>query len=234
MTSMNEPLVLLPGMMCDARLFLPQIAMFSPNRPIAVMPLHGKKAMAGLARQVLDAAPPRFSLAGLSMGGIVAMEVVRQAPERVTRLALLDTNPLADLEERSAIRESQVKRALAGELRSVMRDEMKPNYLARGSDRERILGLCMDMAEALGPKVFEEQSIALQHRPDQCEMLKSVTVPTLLLCGKDDRLCTVSHHELMCDLIPGAHLSVIPGAGHLPTLEQPILTNRILEKWLKL
>jgi pimeloyl-ACP methyl ester carboxylesterase len=201
MTSMNEPLVLLPGMMCDARLFLPQIAMFSPNRPIAVMPLHGKKAMAGLARQVLDAAPPRFSLAGLSMGGIVAMEVVRQAPERVTRLALLDTNPLAD---------------------------------PQGSDRERILGLCMDMAEALGPKVFEEQSIALQHRPDQCEMLKSVTVPTLLLCGEDDRLCTVSHHELMCDLIPGAHLSVIPGAGHLPTLEQPMLTNRILEKWLKL
>ncbi len=90
---MNEPLVLLPGMMCDARLFLPQISLFSRNRSVAVMPLHGEKTVAGLARQVLDASPPYFAVAGLSMGGIVCMEVVRQAPERVTRLALLDTNP---------------------------------------------------------------------------------------------------------------------------------------------
>ena len=233
MTLINEPLVLLPGMMCDARLFLPQISLFSQNRSVVVTPLHGQKTVTGLARQVLDVSPPRFALAGLSMGGIVAMDVVRQAPERVTRLALLDTNPLADLEERAAVRESQVKRVLAGELRSVMRDEMKPNYLAQGPEQKHILNLCMDMADALGPKVFEEQSIALQHRQDQCETLRSLTIPTLVLCGEEDQLCPVAHHELMHELIPDSHLSVIPRAGHLPTLEQPKLTNRILEKWLK-
>lgn len=234
MTSMHEPLVLLPGMMCDARLFLPQIATFSPSRSITVMPLHGHETMKALAHQILAEAPPHFALAGLSMGGIVAMEVVRQAPARVRRLALLDTNPMADAPDKAVIREAQVNRVNNGELRSVMRDEMKPNYLAPGPEQQRILNLCMEMAEALGPKVFEQQSVALQNRPDQSKTLKSVTVPTLLLCGESDQLCPVSHHEMMRDLIPESRLCVIPDAAHLPTLEQPKLTNKILDEWLKL
>ena len=95
----DEPLVLLPGMMCDARLFSPQISAFSKYISIITMPLQGQSTMADLARTVLDSAPPYFALAGLSMGGIVAMEIMRQSPHRVTRLALLDTNPLADSED---------------------------------------------------------------------------------------------------------------------------------------
>ena len=231
---MNEPLVFLPGMMCDARLFLPQIAAFSKQRSIIIMPLHGHDTITGLAGHVLDIAPPQFSLAGLSMGGIVAMEIMRLMPERVVRLALLDTNPMADPKDRAAIRQTQIKQVQAGKLRSVMRDEMKPNYLAKGSERGRILELCMDMAEALGQTVFTEQSIALQYRIDQCETLRTINVPTFLICGEDDRLCPISRHELMHDLIPGSSLCVIPGAGHLPTLEQPKMTNRILEKWLRM
>lgn len=231
---MLEPLVLLPGMMCDGRLFEAQIAAFSHERAVMVAPLTGADTMAALASAVLANAPPRFALAGLSMGGIVAMEVIRQAPERISRLALLDTNALADPPEMAATRKAQVEKVLSGGLRSVMRNDLKPNYLTDGPYRETILNLCMDMAEKLGPKIFVDQSAAVQHRPDQCDTLKSVGVPSLLLCGEDDRLCPASRQEFMHALIPGSKLAVIPGAGHLPTLEQPEHTNRKLKEWLKM
>jgi len=230
---MNEPLVLLPGMMCDARLFHPQIELLSSNRSLIVMELKGKKTMAGLAKSVLERAPAHFALAGLSMGGIVAMEIIRQEPDRVTRLALMDTNPLADPPEKAAQRKSQINRVMAGALRSVMRDEIKPNYLCQASKSHDILNICMDMAQDLGPEVFQDQSSALQNRPDQCNTLQSVNVPSLILCGENDQLCPVSRHILMHDLISGSRLEIIPRAGHLPTLEQPELTNRKLEEWLK-
>ncbi len=229
---MKEPLVLLPGMMCDGRLFAPQIAAFSHERAVMVAPLTGADTMSALASSILAIAPPRFALAGLSMGGIVAMDMIRQAPERISRLALLDTNAKADPPQNAAIREAQVEKALNGGLRAVMRDEMKPNYLANGPERDRILGLCMEMAEDLGPQIFADQSNAIKRRPDQQETLRKVRVPTLVLCGEDDRLCPLERHELMHDLIPGSHLAVIPGAGHLPTLEQPDPTNRRLNEWL--
>ena len=185
-----------------------------------------------LGLQSLEAVPGTFCLGGLSMGGIVAMEVVRQAPERVAGLALMDTNPLAEADEVKTRRGPQMEAVRQGGLRQVMRDELKPNYLADGPDRGAILELCMDMADALGPKVFADQSHAVQHRPDQVETLKSVDVPSLVLCGKDDRLCPVARHELMHELIDGSTLSVIPGAGHMPTLEQPELTNRKVTEWL--
>ncbi|WP_300033957.1 alpha/beta fold hydrolase [uncultured Roseobacter sp.] len=229
---MQEPLVFLPGMMCDARLFSPQIAAFSHDRAVMTIPLTGHDTMTELATSALAIAPPRFALAGLSMGGIVAMEMMRQAPRRISRLALLDTNPLADPPEKAELREAQVARAQNGALEQVMRDEMKPNYLSDGPRRAAILDLCMDMAGDLGPQVFADQSAAIQHRPDQSGTLKTVRVPALVLCGEDDRLCPVSRHELMHKLIPGSQLAVIPGAGHMPTLEQPEQTNRKLKKWL--
>lgn len=230
---MNEPLLLLPGMMCDARLFASQLAVFSVDHPVMVAPLTGRPTFAQLSADILAHAPPQFALAGLSMGGIAAMEIVRQAPERVSRLALMDTNPLAESADRAAERDSQIERVRAGGLRSVMRDEMKPNYLTDGPNTGRILDLCMAMAEALGADVFARQSRALQQRPDQRETLRAIRVPTLILCGEDDALCSPERHEMMRDLIPGARLAVIPGAGHLPVLEQPERTNEELELWLK-
>ena len=229
---MNEPLVLLPGMMCDGRLFTPQIAAFSSERPVMVIPSLGEASMSGYAAHVLEVAPPRFLLAGLSMGGIIAMEVIRQAPERVTRLALFDTNPLPDPPEKAPLRAAQVAQVRQGRLREVMRDEMKPNYLADGPRKAQILDLCMEMAEALGPETFGEQSHAVQTRPDQSETLRSVKVPTLVLCGEEDKLCPVSRHRLMHDLIPGSELVVVSEAGHLPTLEQPEITNEAMTRWM--
>ena len=230
---MNDPLVLLPGMMCDARLYGPQIDAFSHERAIMVAPVGDHETVQALAKDVLSAAPARFALAGLSMGGIVAMEVIRQAPARVTRLALLDTNPKAEVPEIAARREPQIEKVGKGGLRGVMRDEMKPNYLTDGPNMGQILDLCMAMAETLGPDVFVRQSRALQTRPDQRDTLRTVKVPTLILCGEDDALCPIHRHELMHDLIPHATLTIVKRAGHLPTLEQPAATNEALASWLK-
>jgi pimeloyl-ACP methyl ester carboxylesterase len=226
------PLLLIPGMMCDARLFDPQIEAFAGDRKVCVPVPGGHPTMEALAADVLRVAPPTFALAGLSMGGIVAMEVIRQAPERVNRLALMDTNPRAELPEVAARRAPQIDKVKSGGLRDVMRDEMKPNYLVPGPNKQAILDLCMDMAEGLGADVFVRQSFALRDRPDQQETLTRVTVPTLILCGRHDIPCPVERHELMHRLIPGSTLSIIEEAGHLPTLEQPTQTNSALARWL--
>ncbi len=189
--------------------------------------------MAGIAARVLEQAPVRFALCGLSMGGIVAMEIVRQAREKVTGLALLDTNPLAEIKEVQDRRGPQIQRARAGQLDSVMRDEMKPNYLSHGDNRAEILDLCMDMALELGPQVFCEQSIALRDRLDQTETLRQFDKPALVLCGREDMLCPIARHELMHDLLPQSKLVIIDGAGHLPTLEKPAETTQALHHWLK-
>ena len=227
------PLVLIPGMMCDARLFTPQIAAFSGCRTLVCAPMVGRASVEDLAGDILANAPERFALAGLSMGGIIAMEVFRQAPERVERIALMDTNPLAEDDRVKARRLPQMMKVRDGDLSIVMRDEMKPHYLSDGPQRAGILSLCMEMALGLGPHVFLKQSRALMDRPDQSDTLRSVKIPALVLCGRDDALCPVFRHELMAELIPDARLEIIEGAGHLPTLEQPDLTNAALARWLE-
>jgi len=230
---MNMPLVLLPGMMCDARLFAPQLAVLARDRDVIVPRLAWSDTIVGLADAVLAEAPRRFALAGLSMGGIVAMEIATRAPERVARLALLDTNPLAEPPEKQALRATQIDKVRAGGLREVMRDEMKPNYLADGPRKAEILDLCMDMALALGSEVFVSQSIALRDRPNQSAALRRLDMPTLILCGRHDTLCPVAWHDLLHDLIPGSRLEIIEDAGHLPSLEAPEQTTAALARWLE-
>ncbi len=219
--------------MCDARLFGPQINAFSGQYPVMCHPLLGYDTIEGLAAQILVSSPERFALAGLSMGGIVAMEMLRLAPERVERVALLDTNPLAEKDEVKLGRIPQIEAAKAGELRRVMRDEMKPNYLTDGPNLGAILDLCMAMATDLGPNVFVDQSNALASRSDQTEILKSFSGPALVLMGEDDALCPLDRHTLMNDLLPNSQLEIINNAGHLPTLEQPEQTNAALRRWLE-
>ncbi len=230
---MIEPLVLLPGMMCDARLFGPQIAELSSEMPVMVAPVSQGERIEEIASNLLGALPARFALAGLSMGGIVAMEILRRAPDRVSRLALMDTNPLAETPVVAANREPQIVKVRSGRLIEVMRDEMKPNYLAPGPQRADVLALVMDMAEVLGPEVFIRQSRALQRRRDQQVTLRKCRVPTLVMCGAHDALCPVKRHSFMAELIPGAELRVIEGAGHLPTLETPEEATAAIRDWMR-
>ncbi|WP_170477295.1 alpha/beta fold hydrolase [Ruegeria arenilitoris] len=227
------PLICLPGMMCDARLFGPQIEALSSRMPIMTFPLSQQNSVEALAADILNNAPPLFALAGLSMGGIVAMEIVRQAPERVLRLALLDTNPLAESPEVAARRGPQMAAVRKGRLWNVMRDEMKPKYLADGPRQGSILDLCMVMATDLGPDVFLRQSQALMDRSDQSETLSAYSGKALVLCGQEDGLCPVERHQLMHDLMPRSTFTIIDGAGHLPTLEQPNETTAALVRWLE-
>jgi pimeloyl-ACP methyl ester carboxylesterase len=224
------PLVLIPGMMCDARMW------GGIDRDLDAPILHhiptGADSMADLAALFLADAPPKFALAGLSMGGILAMEILRQAPDRVTRLALLDTNPRAETASAQARRAPQIARVLAGGLDDVMRREMKPNYLAPGPNKPAILDLCMDMALSLGPQVFANQSRALRDRPDQQATLAAFKGPALVLMGVEDKLCPLDRHQLMHDLIPQSRLHIIAHAAHLPPLEQPEATARALRDWL--
>ena len=229
---MAETLVFLPGMMCDARLFGPQIAEMSADTAVMVAPITQGERVEQIASQLLDLLPQRFALAGLSMGGIVAMEVLRRAPERVARIALLDTNPLPETPQVAAAREPQIVAVKAGRMLEVMRDEMKPNYLAPGPHRGDVLDLVMDMARALGPDVFVRQSRALQRRPDQQTTLRKCKVPALILCGAHDALCPVKRHEFMAEMIPNATLRIMEQSGHLPTLEQPQETTQALREWL--
>lgn len=217
--------VFLPGMMCDGRLFQQMPPRICP-------PISHHDTIAALAADVLKNAPDTFALAGLSMGGIVAMEIIAQAPERVTKLALMDTNCEAEEAHIKIRRAPQIEKAQAGQLRAVMRDEMKPNYLAHGPERAAVLDLCMDMALKLGPEVFVHQSRALRDRPDYKETLRGWTKPTLILTGAQDRLCPLHRHRLMADLMPQATLTVIDDAGHLPPLEQPQATRSVIESWL--
>lgn len=228
-----EPLVLLPGMMCDARLFGPQIAELSAEIPVMAAPVSHGERIEEIASNLLGALPARFALAGLSLGGIVAMEILRRAPDRVSRLALMDTNPLAETPVVAANREPQIVKVRSGRMLDVMRDEMKPNYLAPGPQRADVLALVMDMAEVLGPDVFIRQSRALQRRRDQQVTLRKCSVPTLVLCGAHDALCPVKRHAFMAELIPGAQLRVIEDAGHLPTLEAPAQTTAAMREWMQ-
>lgn len=231
MTPGMTHVVLIPGMMCDARMWGGIPAALAPHSVGHILPT-GADTMAALAARALAAAPPRFALAGLSMGGILAMEMLAQAPERITHLALLDTNPRAETAEVMARRGPQIARALSGGLAAVMRDEMKPNYLARGPDQGAILDLCLDMALDLGPEVFARQSRALAGRADRQAALAAFLGPALVLMGEEDRLCPRDRHDLMHALMPQSRLVILPGAGHLPPLEQPLATAAALAAWL--
>ena len=219
-------------MMCDERIFSPQIEELSKNLEVTVADISSFPTVRELASDLLKKAPKSFSLLGHSMGGIVAMEIYSQEPNRIEKLILMDTNPKAELDEVKLKREPQIKDVREGKLLEVMRDEMKPNYLAESENKSSVLDVCMDMALSLGPDVFINQSRALQKRADQLSTIQSINIPVLIMCGSEDKLCTVERHEMMHNMISDSDLKIINNAGHMPTLEQPRETTEVLKEWL--
>ena len=229
---MKYPLVFIPGMMCDSRLFQPQISEFSKQYLVCITPVSYSDSIEKISFEILRQLPQKFTLIGLSMGGILAMEIIKKVPERVMKIVLMDTNFKPETEEIKSRRFPQIKLVNEGLLVDVMCKQIQNNYLRTDRKNKKVFDLCLSMANDLGKEVFINQSKALATRKDYTPTLKNIKVPSLIICGEYDRLCPIKVHREMESLIDNSTLEIIPDAAHLPTLEQPAYLNKILTKWL--
>ncbi len=228
--SSGEPLLLLPGTLCDERVFAPTIAWLARSS-VAYMGLPRLESVRAMAQEVLRLAPRQFALAGLSRGGIVALHVALLAPERVAGLALIATNARAVPAAQRASRRAEVAEA-RGRLGDFARTVLAPLYAGDGSGDNAFTDLVADMAEGMGDRVFSEQTAAALGRPDLRPRLSEVRVPAAIIGGSLDRLVTLEMQHEVAQRVPGAVHTAIPGVGHLPTLEAPREVAAALRTWL--
>ncbi len=228
----KTPLLLVPGLLCDRALWQAQIDDLSDIAEPVVADVSHDDSMTGMARRVLGQAPPRFALAGLSMGGYVAQEIMRQAPDRVSRLALLDTGARADTVEQTARRRGLIELAEKGEFKGVT-PRLLPLFLHadRLSD-DALVSAVTAMTERVGKDAFLRQQQAIMSRPDSRPSLPAIQCPTLVLCGRQDQLTPLDLHEEIAALIRGAHLEIVEECGHLSTMERPWEVSVLLRQWL--
>jgi pimeloyl-ACP methyl ester carboxylesterase len=227
------PIILIPGLNCSARLYAEQIPVLWQFGPVTVADHRRDDNMAAIGRRILAAAPPRFALAGLSMGGYIAFEILRQAPDRVAKLALLDTGPGAEVPERTAQRWPLIELARQGRFGDVTDDQF-PWLVHRDRRGDAVLKAAVGaMNEETGPEAYIRQQQAIMVRPDSRPGLAAIACPTLVLVGDDDRLTPPELSREMAKAIPGARLVVVADSGHLSTMEQPQAVNRALVEWMK-
>lgn len=229
----DTPLLLVPGLNCTGLLYGPQIARFgAAGRAMIVADHTGADTIDGIAAAILRHAPERFSLVGLSMGGYVSMAILRRAPERVARLALLDTQAQADAEAAREARLQQIAIAEKGGFDRIPGLQL-PRLLAPAHQGdETLVAIVREMAEATGPAAFVRQQTAIMNRIDSRPYLGAIACPTLVLVGGEDVITPVAVAREMAEAIPDAHLAIVPGAGHLSTLEAPEAVNAALADWL--
>lgn len=225
-------LLLIPGLLCDPDLWSHQVDHLSDLADVAVADITGGDTIEMLAEQVLASAPERFAMAGLSMGGYVAHEIMRQAPERVERLALVDTSGRADTEDQKKRRGQLIDMSRIGKFRGVT-DRLLPILIHEDRLSDAVLTDRVKlMAERVGPDAFHRQQKAIMSRPDSRTELSGYDVPTLIMCGRQDALTPVALHEEMAELIPGCRMAIIEDSGHLSTMEQPQAATALLRQWL--
>lgn len=228
----QTPLVMLPGTLCDRRVFGPLIARLG-RRAMSVAELSGAATTAGLAAQVLADAPPRFALLGFSLGGIVALEIAAQAPERIAGLALVASNARPVQAEDRPVRRAALDLARRQGLRPYVEQVLWPSYVAaRSAQNAQIRALVVDMAQGLGLDVLGAQVEAALMRADSRPRLAALQMPVLLICGEEDETCTVEMHREMARAIPGAAFTVLPDAGHFALLEAPDRVAAEVSAWL--
>jgi pimeloyl-ACP methyl ester carboxylesterase len=227
------PLVLIPGLLCTGELWSPQIAGLSDLARITVADHGIADDMAGIARAILAAAPARFALAGLSMGGAIALAIMRQAPERVLKLALLDTTASPDSEDIRNARRFYIDLARSGRF-----EEITPNYLVKRlihPDRLAdgpLIEVILRMARDTGIEVFIRQESAILHRPDGRPGLGAIRCPTLVIVGDRDVITPLERAREIAGVIPNSRIEIIAACGHLSTLERPGAVTDCLRAWL--
>jgi pimeloyl-ACP methyl ester carboxylesterase len=224
-------LLLLPGLLCDARLWRDQAAALAPLARPVIADLTRDDRIEAMAARALAAVEGRFALAGLSMGGYVALEVMRQAPERVERLCLLDTSARPDTPEQTRRRRGLLSLARSGQFRGVT-PRLLPQLIHPSRLDTPLAAEVMAMAERIGRDAFLRQQEAIMHRVDSRPHLARIAVPTLVGVGAEDALTPPDLAREMAALIPGARLSLFARAGHLPTMETPEAVNAALAAWL--
>jgi pimeloyl-ACP methyl ester carboxylesterase len=231
---MHEPLVLIPGLSCDAALYAPQWPDLSAGgRSVLVADHWHDESLGDIARRLLAVAPPRFALCGLSMGGYIAFEVMRQAPERVTRLALLDTSAKPATPETNAAREQMIALAEKGAFDNVTTLLWQRLVAPARLTDERLRLAVRVMAEAIGAAGFVRQQRAIMARPDSRPGLAAIAVPTLVLVGEEDLITPPGEaQEIAAGIGAAARLVTVPGCGHLSTLEVPEVVTGELLAWL--
>lgn len=233
MTDKKLPLVLLPGLLNDARLWQHQITALEGYADITVGDLTRRDTIEALAQDVLEQAPPGvFALAGLSMGGYVALEIMRQAPERISALALLDTSARPDTEQATAGRLASIalaERDWAQVIEGLLPKMLHPSHLQDAA----LVATIKSMADDLGAEVFARQQHAIMHRIDSRPFLHMIAIPTLVICGREDQITPLEVHEEIVVAVPGATVEIIDHSGHLSALEQPLPVIAALETWLQ-
>ena len=231
----RTPLVLLPGLLCTEVLYRHQLAELGDIAEMTVADLTRDDTVADMAARVLGAAPPRFSLAGLSMGGYVAQEIMRQAPERVERLALIDTSPRQDDDTQRRRRQAliaQVRRSAPDKFQGVTRRLLPLLIHPDRQDNPDFVEPIQAMAKSVGQDAYVRQQTAILGRPDSRQDLGAIRCPTVVMCGRQDILTPLELSEEMTLGIANARLIVIENCGHLATLEQPDAVNAALREWL--
>lgn len=226
------PTLLIPGLACTAELFASQVGALWTRGPVTVASTLDGETMGDLAAAILADAPPRFALAGLSMGGYIGLEIMRRAPDRVVRLALLDTAARPDTAEQSEGRRASIARVEAGELEAVLR-EMAPKLLHPDHKTDAtLIDVQIRMGLAVGAKAYVRQQTAIMGRIDSRPHLAAIKVPTLVVVGDEDAVTPPDRAQEMASAIPGARLEIVEGAGHLTPLEQAGAVERLLMSWL--
>lgn len=231
---MPETLILLPGLLNDAALWAHQVRHLDDLAGRIVVPdICGHADIGEIADAVLAEAPGRFALAGLSMGGYVALEIMRRAPGRVGRLALLDTSARADSEEQRRRRTGLIQLADMGRFKGVTPRLLPMLVHPSRLDDPTVTGPIFEMAARVGRDGFIRQQKAILSRADSRDLLAAIACPTLVVCGRQDQLTPLSLSEEMAAGVPGAALAIVEDCGHLPALEHPAATTALLRRWLE-
>lgn len=228
----KTPLILLPGLLCDRALWEAQLAALGDVAEMTVGDLTQADSVGGMADAVLRAAPSRFALAGLSMGGYVSFEIMRRAPERVTRLALLDTSARPDTPDRIQSRKDLIALAQQGNFKGVT-PKLLPSWVHPERMKDQaFVDAVTSMTQRVGRDAFIRQQSAIMSRPDSRPGLSRIKCPTLVLCGREDAATPVELHREIAADIAEARLVILPDCGHLSTMEQPDAVNAELRRWL--
>ena len=231
-SSNGLPVVLVPGLLCTARLYAEQIPALWRFGAVTVADHTRDDSMAAIARRILAAAPPHFALAGLSMGGYIAFEIVRQAPERVAKLAILDSRVGAELPAQTATRLPLIELAKTGRFAEIA-DRLFPVFVHRDRVGDAALkSIVRTMAEDTGPDAFLRETQAIMTRADARPGLAAIACPTLVLVGDSDQLTPPKLAEEIASGIRGARLVVVADCGHISTLERPAAVNQALVEWM--